>query len=176
MTRDPLKDRLFGMIVRGVIEAVNDDTMLQSLQVSMREGELADDVERFQNYGITSRPFADAEAVVVMVGGVHSHCVVLAVDDRRYRIKTLEEGEVALYDDQGQIIHLKRDGIVIESPLKVTVKAPDVVVEADTVSVTADTATLTSDTLNLGGEGGPAVARVGDDVVGGKIVTGSSKV
>jgi hypothetical protein len=32
-------------------------------------------------------------------------------------------GEVAMYDDQGQKVHLTRDGVVVETPLNVTIKA-----------------------------------------------------
>ncbi len=40
-----------------------------------------------------------------------SGCVVVA--DRRFRLKGLARGEVALYDDQGQSVTLTRAGIVV---------------------------------------------------------------
>ena len=80
-------------------------------------------------------------------------------------------GEVAIFDDLGQIVHLKRDRIHIESPNKVTVEAPE-------VEVIADSVTIDSADIGLGGSGGAKVARVGDDVdLGtGKIVSGSDVV
>ncbi len=44
------------------------------------------------------------------------------------------------------------------------------------IELTAEATTLISDNVNLGAEGGRHVARVGDDVAQGKIVTGSDKV
>ena len=37
--------------------------------------------------------------------------MLIADDDRRYRID-LADGEVALYTDEGDYIHLKRDGVI----------------------------------------------------------------
>jgi phage baseplate assembly protein V len=73
-----------------------------------------DGVERFQNYGHTSNPHPGAEGVMVSVGGNQDHGIVIAVDDRRYRLTGLAEGETALYDDLGQKVYLTRNGIVID--------------------------------------------------------------
>jgi phage baseplate assembly protein V len=158
----PLARRIAMMIARAVITTVNDQTKAQSLQITLLADEVSDDVERLQNYGMTSVPKPGAEAVTVFVGGDRSHGLVIAVEDRRYRLKGLAEGEVALYDDLGQVVHLKRDGVLIESPSKIEVKAPTVLVSADHV--------------DLGGAGGVGVARIGDSVVGGVIIGGSAKV
>ncbi|MFV2291099.1 baseplate assembly protein, partial [Escherichia coli] len=45
--------------------------------------------------------------------GDRSHGVVVVVADRRYRLKGLRRGEVALYDDQGQSVVLTRSGLVV---------------------------------------------------------------
>lgn len=110
----PLKRRIMLMIGRAVVELVNDGVKLQGLQISLLEGEVRANVERFQNYGITSHPLPGAEAIAASVMGNRDHCVVIAVDDRRYRLQGLEAGEVALYDDLGQKVHLTRTGIVID--------------------------------------------------------------
>lgn len=151
----PHKRRIQGMVARAVIGLVDDTLKAQGLQLSVLAGEVQDGVERFQDYGYTSVPHPGAEAVVVYVGGLRSHGIVVACEDRRYRLKGLEVGEVALYDDLGQAVILKRDGIRVVSPTKVVVEAPIVA---------------------LGDEGGPAVARVGDPVVNNKIAAGSTKV
>ncbi|PAL25469.1 phage baseplate assembly protein V [Sphingopyxis sp. GW247-27LB] len=175
---DPLHGRINMMIGRAVVSGSDDEAKAQALQVELLSDEVQDGVERFQGYGFTSRPHPGAEALVVCVGGTRSHGVVVQVEDRRYRLKGMEEGEVAIFDDLGQVVHLKRDGILIESTLKVTIDAPDVIVTADSVEVTADTVTVESGDLRLGGAGGQPVARVGDDVdLGtGKIISGSGQV
>lgn len=154
--------RVAMMVARGIVRAVNDAPKLQSLQIDLLADETSDNVEHFQTYGLTSVPHAEAEAIVIFPGGTRSHGIVIAVDDRRYRLRGLAGGEVALYDDQWQVIHLKRDCLLIKSDFKVTVEAPEV--------------TVTADAVNLGGSGGMGVARIGDAVVDGVITAGSNKV
>lgn len=110
----PLSRRVALMVSRAVVNVVSDGLRLQGLQVSLLADEVRDDVERFQQYGLTSHPHAGAEAIAVCVAGSRDHAVVIAVDDRRYRLKGLQAGEVALYDDMGHAVHLTRDGIVIK--------------------------------------------------------------
>lgn len=73
-------------------------------QLSARAGETISGAELLQQYGFTSRPKSGAEAVLVVKGNM---AFVLATDDRRYRL-VVEEGEVALYSDEGDKIHFKR--------------------------------------------------------------------
>ncbi|SCU73563.1 Bacteriophage Mu Gp45 protein [Cupriavidus necator] len=111
---EPLKAKVGLMVGRCVLRAVSDANKLQRAQVQVLAEETHDDVERVQQYGFTSVPFSGAEGVVVFVGGNRDHGLVIAVDDRRYRLVGLAPGEVALYDDQGQKVHLTRSGIVID--------------------------------------------------------------
>lgn len=158
----PIQRKLSQIVSRAVVRVINDSLKMQELQLTAMAGETIDDVERFQNYGFTSHPKAGAEAITLSVGGHRSHSVAIAVDDRRYRLKGLASGEVAIYDDLGQKIVLHRDHILVQSP-KVIVDSED---------------------IHLGGEGGNRIARVGDRVNVGSgssaglwpIEEGSSKV
>ncbi len=114
------------MVSRAVIKLVTDAAKLQKVQIGMLADEERGDVERFQNYGFTSVPHADAEAIAVSVGGSRSHMVVIAVDDRRYRLAGLEDGEVAIYTDEGDKIVLKRGReIEVTAGTRFIVNAPD---------------------------------------------------
>jgi phage baseplate assembly protein V len=108
-----LMARVRGMVSRAVVGLVNDSLRLQGVQITLLADQVADDVERFQNYGFTSVPHAGAEAIALAVGGNTGHTVVLVVDDRRYRMGTLADGEVAIYDDLGHSVHLTRTGVVV---------------------------------------------------------------
>lgn len=110
----PTHRRVMLMVSRCVVDIVSDAFKMQRLQITVLDGETRDNVERFQEYGFTSVPFQGAEGVMVSVGGNHDHGIVIAVDDRRYRLKGLANGEAALYDDQGQKVHLTRSGIVVD--------------------------------------------------------------
>lgn len=109
----PIARRLRLVVSRAVVRAVADSLRMQAVQIDLLADESRDNVERFQNYGVTSHPHPGAEAIVVAVGGSRDHLVAIAVDDRRYRL-SLAEGEVALYDDLGHVVHLTRSGIVID--------------------------------------------------------------
>lgn len=97
-----------GMAARCVLRLVNDGLMMQAVQVGLLADETADDIERVQNYGMTSVPLPGAEGVCLFLGGDRAHGVIIAMDDRRYRLKGLKGGEVALYTDEGDSIVLKR--------------------------------------------------------------------
>jgi len=78
--------------------------------------------ELFQHYGVASRPLPGSEGIMLFIGGADNG-VVIATEDRRYRI-VLEHGEVALYSDEGDKVHLKRNKeIHIKSGNAVTVEA-----------------------------------------------------
>lgn len=111
---DKLAARVRGMISRAVVSLVNDALKMQALQVTMMAGQTPDDAEHFQHYGFTSVPLPGAEGIALAVGGSTGHTVVINVDDRRYRLRGLPGGEVALYDDMGHKVHLTRNGIVID--------------------------------------------------------------
>lgn len=109
----PVWRRMRLLISRGVLKMSEDGKGLQEVQVTLL-GDSPAWAERFQQYGLTSVPHGGAEAVVASVGGARAHLVALAVDDRRYRMASLKTGEVAIYDDLGQSVHLTREGIVIK--------------------------------------------------------------
>jgi len=131
-------------MIRGIIDSIVEGAIKR---VSMKgiAGESISSREAFQHYGFTSRALAGAEGILVRDG---NHLVLIAEDDRRYRI-ALAEGEVALYTDEGDKIHLKR-GRVIE-----IVGGEQVTVATKVLEATASlSATVISPEINLGGARG----------------------
>jgi phage baseplate assembly protein V len=61
-----------------------------------------------QQYGFSSHPHAGAECFVVFAGAGRDHPLVFSVDDRRFRVRASEPGEVVLYTDEGDTIRMKR--------------------------------------------------------------------
>lgn len=127
----PLWRRLRLLVSRGVLKLVDDSLKLQGVQVALLGGEPAW-AERFQQYGFTCHPHPGAEAVVASVGGARAHLVALSVDDRRYRLKDLAQGEVALYDDLGNVVVLGRDSIRVEAVQHLEATAPTCHITATT--------------------------------------------
>lgn len=100
------------MMARGTVVLAAAGKMMQTLQVRLTAGELKDGAEHFEPYGFTSNPLAGAEVLTMFLGGDRSHAVVLVAADRRYRIKALAPGEVAIYTDEGDKVHFKRGKII----------------------------------------------------------------
>lgn len=171
-----MRNRVQMMVSRAVVQLVDDAGGIQAIQLSAMADELIEGAERFQDYGFTSVPLPGAEAAVVFPGGLRSHGLVVAVGDRRYRLKGLKEGEVAVYDDLGQQLLLGREGIRLVSALKVEIEAPEVTITAaEKATITAPFILLDGE-VDLGGAGGKAVGRHEDAVVAGKVVASTTKV
>lgn len=147
----PLKRRVMQSISRAVINTINDAGGIQKLQVALLADETHSNVDRIQQYGFTSSPLPGAEGVFVAVGGSREHGVIIALDDRRYRLKNLAPGEVALYTDEGDKIHFKRGGLIeVTASSKVQVNAPEVEINAaDTAIVNTAEATVNATTKAL---------------------------
>lgn len=132
---DPIARRIRMMVSRAVVRLVNDATRTQNMQIEILKGEVYSAIERLQEYGFSSVPQEGAEAIVLSLNGDRGHGVVIVAADKRYRLTGLEAGEVALHDDQGQMIVIKRDGIEITAQ-NVTVNS-DMTVNG-TITATTD--------------------------------------
>lgn len=119
----PLARQAAMSIARAVVRLVDDSKGRQTLQAEILEGELRDGVERAQNYGFTSHPLGDADAVIVCAGGQREQAIAIVVDDRRYRI-SLQAGEVAMYDDLGNKIQLLRNMVRVDAVQHLEASAP----------------------------------------------------
>jgi len=133
----PVKRRLRLLVTRGVVKLIDDAKQMQELQITGLAGEVIDGVEHIQHYGFTAHPHPEADCLMLNVGANRSHPIVIAAEDRRYRIKNLTEGEVALYTDEnsngGHRIHLKRGNIIemvagassiVMTPAGITITTP----------------------------------------------------
>lgn len=104
----PIITRVRRMCLGAIIRSVNDDGDLQRMQVESIGHSVYDNVERFGQFGFTSNPPAGLDAIIIERTGKH---IVVAVGDRKYRIKNLEPGDAAVYDIRGQKIILNETGI-----------------------------------------------------------------
>lgn len=177
-------------MIRGIVKSVVQGVIQRVSATVWGDGDM-DNREFFQHYGYTSRPLAGAEVLFDRQGGM---IIAIASDDRRYRID-LENGEVALYTDEGDKIHLKRDRIIeivggekiiastkvaeISASESAIITSPIVAVVAST-SVTLDTP-LTQCTGNLAVTGDITAANVTAavnvaDAAGAKTMAGMREV
>jgi len=117
------------MIVRGEIASVDDALKMQELGVRLEDGHRPTKVEHWHPYGITYHPFPGSEIVALAIKGNRDHVVIIPAADRRYRLKNLAEGELAVHDDQGQKVHFTRGGLVVETPKPVTIKGQTITLD-----------------------------------------------
>jgi phage baseplate assembly protein V len=149
---------------RGRMALVDDKKKLQQVQVELLADETKDNVERFQQYGFTSVPLEGAEVLCSFLGGGRDHGVVLAIDDRRYRLTEMKAGDVALYTDESTRIVLTRKqainlacalwhlaGVKDDDPAdEVTIKTKKFTVECETLELSAsDSITVTSPSVDV---------------------------
>ena len=131
-----MRNSLANVLARGVVALASSAGKLQSLQLRLLAGEVKDGVEHLEPYGFTSCPQSGAEALAGFIGGDRSHGVVIMVSDRRFRVQGLKPGEVAIYTDEGDRVHFKRDRVIDIETVTLNVKASE--------SVNFDTPLLTA--------------------------------
>lgn len=155
------------LLGRGVLSATQDEPMLRTINAEFLPGDVREEIEHFEPYGWGSRSHPGAEVFAAFFNGDRSHGVALVVADRRYRLK-LEEGEVAIFDDIGQKVHLTRDGIKVVTPKNLvgevggtanvtvagsaTLKASSVTIDAPTTHFTGSVTAagdITAGTISL---------------------------
>ena len=111
--------------------AVNDSQPVQTVQVHIRNGVDYDNVEHYQEYGLTSVPDVEQDDVAGLVIEVMGHKFVLGLEEPAARPKGLAPGEVMLYHREGHHIHLLKGG-------KITIKASEMTVDCPKTTWTGD--------------------------------------
>lgn len=172
-TLDRINRIIARLAIKAIIRGVETDPAIQRVAIQGLAGEDNISVEHLQPYGFSSHPIPAGEGdrkgpigIVLSLAGAPNHRVAVVIDDERYRPKDWEPGESGLYDDQGQKVHLQRGGILELLALsKVVINAPTSEVNSQEATINATTkAVVNSPAVELGGEGGKKVARVGDKV------------
>lgn len=99
--------RLQLICAQGVTTLIGAD----KVQVRVLDGEPLDNIDRVEPYGLSYRAKKGSRAYLFFPSGDRSYGVALVIGDKRYQMD-LQEGEVALHDDEGNYVHLKRGGII----------------------------------------------------------------
>lgn len=128
--------QLLNMIARAIGRRVDDSGSRQAVQVEVTKDELIDDVPRMQNYGFTSNPSpSGSDAMVLFPGGDREQGVIIVMENRSFRLASLKTGEVAMYDDLGNVFKLGREKVEVLAVTEIDVAAPIVKVTAATRAV-----------------------------------------
>jgi phage baseplate assembly protein V len=98
------------LVMRGKVHQVDDSGEFQKLQISFGEGNARNKVSRIQNFGFTSHPPKNSEALCLFLGGNPDLPIALACDHAGKRVTGLKEGESAMYNASDSKIELKQGG------------------------------------------------------------------
>lgn len=94
------------------------------VQVQVLDEETLENIDRVEPYGFSYRPKPGSRASLIFPAGDRSYGVALIIGDKRYQMDLLE-GEVALHDDEGNHVHIKRGGIIeVKAATRVIAQTP----------------------------------------------------
>ncbi len=109
-----------------VAQGVGVMTTRDKVQVTVLDGDdVPPNVRRVEPYGTSYRPPRKGfQAYMVFPAGDRSHGLCLLIGDKRYQMD-LQPGEVALHDDEGNHVHIKRGGVIeVKAATKVIAQTP----------------------------------------------------
>lgn len=180
------------------LKGLDTSLPISKSNVSGHTGEEMIERPFIEQFGFTSHPPKDSKGIAICPNGYAEQAVILGLDSEIYKPER-QEGESIMYDAFGNKVHLK-DGVievvaatdmVMNVTGSVTINCAEASVNASSsCDVTAPEISLNGNTtmngnvgssggsFSIGGGGGAAIARVGDQVqVGGSIgtiISGSS--
>jgi phage baseplate assembly protein V len=81
------------------------------VQAKVLDGEPLNNIHRVEPYGYSYRPKPGCQTYLVFPSGDRTTGLALIIGDTRYQMD-LQAGEVAIHDDEGNHVLLKRGGII----------------------------------------------------------------
>lgn len=94
------------------------------IQASILDGETLNNIDRVEPYGFSYRPKKGCRAYILFPAGDRARGFALVIGDKRYQMD-LSDGEVAVHDDEGNHMHLKRGGTIeVKAATKVIADTP----------------------------------------------------
>jgi phage baseplate assembly protein V len=113
----PIKKKIFLLIGRAILTAIDNSGNIQKIQVTALKDETISDVERAQEYGLETYPKTDSEAevIILFLNGNREQGICVKIHDRANRPTGLNEGDVYLYNADGFQVKLDSTGITLNS-------------------------------------------------------------
>jgi len=114
MTIDRRNPSIRSDSLRASVSKVDDTGPQQLLELKGLQGQTIGEAVRIQHFGMTSNPPADAEGVVLSMGGGHDRALAVGIEDPKTRPTGLKTGETTVYDANKNHINLKSDRIAVD--------------------------------------------------------------
>jgi phage baseplate assembly protein V len=110
---DRLMRRVFHTIARVRILSANDGAAVQRVQAQYKTDDLRTNIPRVQEYGFSSNPPSNTDAIVVHIAGERSQGVVIATNDQASRPTGQAAGDVTVYDNRGRYVKFSALGLEV---------------------------------------------------------------
>lgn len=107
-----LRFRVDAMVTRAVIEMVNDRMKTQRVQLTILEGEVVDDCEHMQPYGLSFTPPAGAECIALAPAGYRSHTIAICAQEPDERPLNAPPRAGGLYTKSKWRLYIDAEGVV----------------------------------------------------------------
>lgn len=143
------QEDLAGLIRLGIVNFMEDGKTQHS---QVKTGcEILNNVAFLEPYGYTAKPLPKSETLVLRVNGSKYNNVVLNIGNRALRFKELKDGEVAMYDNSGNLLHFKNGGnIDFKASTTINQSAPAINISgAETITVETKTATIKAEKATI---------------------------
>ena len=93
------------------ITATDDTGPIHKAQISIHgTPESVDNVGVMHFYGLASHAMPGTDATAMFIHGRRDNPIIVATGNQEHRLRNLEVGEVALYDQNGSVIKLAKNG------------------------------------------------------------------
>lgn len=117
---DQVFSRLQLLFAKGKVLRVGAD----KVQVRVLDEETLSNIDRVEPYGFSYRPKPGCQGYLLFPDGDRSYGVAIVIGDKQYQMD-LQGGEVAIHDDEGNYVHIKRGGVIeVKAANKVVATTP----------------------------------------------------
>lgn len=160
----PVKNKIFLLIGRSILKAMDNTGTSQKVQITVLNGETISDIERMQEFGFDSVPVVNtADGVALFMNGNRDQSIVIKLQNKNLRPTDLVEGESAMYSKIDKTnrhrVHCKEDGstdILVKEKLQMGNGTDEVLSILNDLFVEVDNlADYIKDTITFSNGGGP---------------------
>ena len=109
-------------LLRGLLTSTDDSGSQQLMALTGLDGQSFGETVRSQHFGLTSVPPADAEALMLVIGGGNDRVHALGVEHPKYRPTNLPEGASRQYDKDGNYCDIRGDTMTLNHAKKIVLQ------------------------------------------------------
>ena len=135
------------VILKGNIISTQDRD-IQLNEVETFPGDVKQNVENFQNYGLKGSPPPQSECILLNVGASTENPLIVGAQNRAVldALPNLQQGDCVLYNSEGSLVHLMGGNVeIISSKIRIENEANELIaVLIELIDATASISTVVS--------------------------------